>query len=244
VLGEHLPGYLRQEQERLCGWSVGAVVGNETLVQSRPIVRGSDPVDDLLRTSAGCTIAAFATQGRDEPATDTGAAVRLARYRRWVGVRGSGALRPELCNALRAELPDFLARGSARTETELLFLRFLTYLRESGGLGAPFSPPQLVRQALRALGERVGDGPLNLLVTDGRTLGIIHRGGTLLAFEPPPDVRPSRRFRVVDGEPTAPAHLFMWKEGPPPSAPVGGAERIAEGILTVRATKPSLLERE
>lgn len=249
VLARHLPGYSTDGSdatvEELCGWSVGAVLGNETLVQSRPIVRDreTDPLDDLLRTSAACIVAAFANRST-ELVADTAALVRVARYRRWMGVRDGGTLTLEQRHAVRAELPDFLARGAGQSDTELIFLRYLAALHELGALGKAYAPHEAIAAALRAVGERFPDGHLNLLVSDGRTLGIFHRGGTLLAFEPPSDVRPHRSWRVDTGEPSAPAMLFLWKDGPPPESPVGGAERIAEGVLTVASARPSLLERE
>jgi hypothetical protein len=255
VLGRHLPGYDADRDadrravlgdDELCGWSVGAGVGNETLVQSRPILRDrdTDPLDDLLRTSAACVVAAFANRSRNALVADTAALVRVARYRRWMAVRDGDDLTPEDRVAVRAELPDFLARAAGQSDTELVFLRCLAELHERGALGKAFAPHDAIRAALRATGDRFPNGPLNLFVSDGRTLGILHRGGTLLAFEPPREIRPGRSWKIDEGEPSAPAQLFLWKAGPPPDAPDGGAERIAEGVLAVAAARPSFLERD
>jgi hypothetical protein len=244
VLARHLPGYDDRGDASLCGWSVGAVVGNETLVQSRPVLRDrdTDPLDDLLRSSAACIVAAFASRDAASLVADP-AVVRVARYRRWMGVRDGEELSADQRVAVRAELPDFLARGAGQSDTELVFLRFLAALHELGALGKAYASREAIRAALRATTERFAAGRLNLFVSDGRTLGIVHRGGTLLAFEPPEDQRPSRSWRVGD-DASAPAQLFLWKAGPPPEAPDLGAERIAEGVLAVAAARPSLLERD
>ena len=245
VLTKHLPGFDADPSgDELCGWSVGAALDNETLVQSRPILRDrADPVEDLLRTPAGCIVAAFASRAPNMLVSDTASSIRVARYRRWMGVRNGDDLTSDQRSASRADLPDFLARAAGSSDTEIVFLRYLAALHELGALGKAYAPHDAIRAALRAVGERFPDGPANLFVSDGRTLGILHRGGTLLAFEPPKDVRPSRSWRVDTGEPSAPAMLFLWKAGPPPDAP-DGAERISEGVLTVPVAKPSLLERD
>jgi hypothetical protein len=246
VFARHLPGFdPSRSEDELCGWSVGAALDNETLVQSRPVLRDRDidPVGDLLRTAAGCVVAAFATRPPGSLVAHTAALVRVARYRRWMGVRDGGDLTAEQRSAVRAELPDFLARAAGQSDAELVFLRYLAALHELGALGKAYAPHDAIRAALRAVAERFPNGRANLFVSDGRTLGILHRGGTLLAFEPPNEMRPSRSWRVDAGDSGAPASLLLWKDGAPPDAP-DGAERIAEGVLTVPAARPSLLERD
>ena len=247
VLGRHLPGFHPSETARLTGWTVGAVVGGETLVQSRPIVRDGDVeiVDDLLRTEAACTVAAFASVGPDEIATPRDQ-VRTSRYRRWVAVQSDSRLSAEVRRGLHTDLPPFLARDAARrTDAELVLYRFLAGLVERGAFGNALAPPEAIRQSLAALQDHLPEEPANLFVTDGRSLGILHRGGTLLAFEPPEDVRPARRFRVEPGDNGhAPACLFVWLDGPGPDQPIAGCEKIAQGVLSASSADPTALTRD
>ena len=228
----------------LHGWSVGAVVGNETLVQSRPIVRGrdSDPLDDLLRTATRCVLAAFAPQrGTGDVAAPPAPAI--SRFRRWIGVRAEGMLPDELREELRTTLPDFLARSrTERTDDELVFLTFLSQLQRLGGLGAAYDPPERIRDALVALNEQLGEHvPHNAMVSDGRTFGMLHRGGTVLMFEPPEDLpRPQVRLTGKDAQG---ASLLLYTPEPMPPEPVPGAERIPEGMFTIETRAPRNLMR-
>lgn len=248
VLGHHLPGHARDlgPELRLCGWSVGTVLGNETLVQSRPMVRNLevDPVDELLRRSASCTVATFAAAKADEKVAASDS-VKVARFQRWIGVRHGPSLSPALRASLHEELPAFLARDAAqRTDAELVFLRLLAFIHEAGALGQTFTAPDHLRAALSRLAARLPDGDLSMFVSDGRTLGIVHRGGTLLVFEPPADVRPRRRWSFSGEELGAPAAIYLWLSGPPPDAAMSRAERIAHGVLSAQAVRPNLLVRD
>lgn len=249
VLGRNLPGFRRSETHRLTGWTVGAVVGGETLVQSRPIVREGDVdlVDDLLRTQTACTVAAFAsvTANERQAPRDT---VRTARYRRWIAVQSDSRLGEERRRVLCADLPPFLARDAPRrTDAELVLYRFLASLVEQGEFGTALASPAAIRTALAHLETCLPDDPQNIFLTDGRTLGILHRGGTLLAFEPPEEIRPHRRRvgMTPDAPPSpVPATLFMWLSGAPPDQPVAGAERISGGVFSVSTVRPGSLTRD
>lgn len=243
VMTRVLPG--PDDEAQLCGWSVGAVVGNEPLVQTRPIVRrgSANPLTDFMRTASGCTIATFAAaqRGEERPAVD------MSRYRRWVGVQSGAPLQSEVREALRRELPAFLARAPSNTpDTELLLFAFLGRLHERGELGTTFASDVVIRHCLADLDAwlRERARPRTIMVTDGRTLGIVHREGTLLSFEPPPELRPTRRWSPEAAKGSAPANLFVWQPGPPPETPLPGAERIAEGILSGQSAEPSHLTRE
>ena len=100
---------------RLRGWSVGAVIGNETFVQARPIVRDpkSEPVEDVLRTPAPCTIASFQAGTDDERFAESNPSIRMARFRRWVGVRAE----PELDGETRRRNPR-RDSGLSRTQPD------------------------------------------------------------------------------------------------------------------------------
>lgn len=228
----------------LRGWSVGAVVGNETLVQSRPIVRArdADPLDDFLRTASRCVIAAFSPQRR---MSDVGSppAPKISRFRRWVGVRAEAVLDDDARTTLVEQLPGFLSRSrTERTDGELLFLSFLAHLQRLGGLGAAYDPPERIRDALAALDQQLdGLTPHNAMFSDGRSFGMLHRGGTVLLFEPPSDLpRPQVRLTSDDAQG---ASLLLYSPGPPPPQPIPGAERIADGMFTIETRAPRNLLR-
>jgi hypothetical protein len=250
VLGQHLPGWSREAGNPIAlrGWSVGAVFGNEPLVQSRPIVRARDvePLDDLLRTPAGCIVAAFASHDtRGSEITAKPPPCRISRFRRWVGTRAEAELPAELSRALREDLPEFLSRHRIdRTDGELVFLTFLSELHRAGGLGSAYDPPDRIHRALAALEARLPTvAPHNLMVSDGRTFAMLHREGTLLAFDAPSDApRPRVGLSSTGGRGPA-AKLLLYLPGAGPDAPVAGAEKIADGRLTIEARRPWSMQR-
>ena len=227
----------------LHGWSVGAVSGNETLVQSRPIVRArdADPLDDLLRTASRCVIAAFAPR---RPASDVAGAPapKISRFRRWVGVRAEADLATECRASLAERLPAFLARSRIeRTDGELVFLTYLAHVQRLGGLGAAYDPPERIRDALAGLAGDLGDGTHNIMVNDGRTFGMLHRGGTVLAFEPPADLpRPQVRLTSNDAQATS---LLLYTPQTLAPQPAPDAERVADGMFTIETRAPRRLTR-
>jgi hypothetical protein len=233
---------------RLKGWSIGASVGSETFVQSRPIVRDrdADPIDDLLRTPAPCTLAAFTVGGNGDDVGEATHGSVVLRFRRFVAVRSGDPLDAGVRAALRADVPDFIARSEGvASDGDLVFHRFLAALHAAGALGAAYAPGEAFRAALRTIDASLGATSHCLMVTDGRTLGVVHRGGMLLSFEPPAEATPPRTWRVEDTtRPTARASLLAYLPGPPPDAPVGAAERIAEGIFTIEPARPRVLTRD
>lgn len=249
MLGEHL---LRRIDTlatpmQLRGWSVGSVVGNETFVQARPIVRDPEvePTEDLLRTPAPCILAAFNAAPGGERLGEPQTSIRLARFRRWIGVRAEAELDADTRRHLRDEVPDFLARsGTLGNDGELVFLRFLAALHAQGGLGGPYAAPDLVRRALRTTEALLGDGPVNLMVSDGRTLGVVHRGGMLLMFQPP-TVGSKRALKLEDDARASQRGSLLWFDpGPPAETPLPNAERIAEGVFTIESMRPRQLSRD
>lgn len=253
VLEDHLPALGATQpgaegaRPRTFGWSVGAVSGGETLVQSRPIVRGADvdPVDDLLRANAACIVAAFAT-GIDHRATPRDV-VRIARYRRYMAATAGPPLSESLRRELEGALPEFLARtNGSKTDGELMLMRVLASLHEEGAFGKALAPADSLRRGLSTLGRILPEGEaMAMFVSDGRSLAVLHRAGTLLSFEPPEALRPKAGFRV-DGTaaPSVPASMVLWTSGSGPSLPYVGAERIADGVLSVEASRPGELVRD
>jgi len=236
----------RSASHRVRGWSVASVVGNETFMQARPTVRDakSESVEDVLRNPAPCTLASFDVGTDDERFAESHPSVRLARFRRWIGTRAETDLAPETRRRLREDIPDFLARSqSVHNDGELVFLRFLAALHADGALGAPFASADEVRRALSTTEALLVDGPLNLMVSDGRTLGVIHRGGTMYSLAPP--LPTGRMVRAEEEARAAARHNLLWYDPDgPPELPPTGAERVAEGIFTVECLRPRTLARD
>lgn len=251
TLRANLPGYDESSDFTLRGWSVGAAWGNETLVQSRPIVRNRDvdPIDDLLRTPASCVVAAFSVPGLGSASGREGLVAAptpaLSRYRRWLGVRVGTTLPASRAASLRQALPSFLERHQTdRSDGELVFLSFLAALHELGGLRKTYAPPELIREALDVTVQQLEvEPPHNVMVSDGRTFAMVHQGGMLLSFEPPPEGAPAR-FRVTgQGGDARRTNLLLHTPHAPSAAARNGGERVAEGVLSIDVRTPRLIER-
>jgi hypothetical protein len=87
---------------------------------------------------------------------------------------------------------------------------------------------------------------VNLMVSDGRTLGVVHRGGMLLMFHPSSASTNTRRTLRLEDEARASARgsLLWFDPGPPAETPVPNAERIAEGVFTIESSRPRQLARD
>lgn len=250
TLQANLPGYGDPEDHDLTlrGWSVGAAWGNETLVQSRPIVRGRavDPLDDLLRTPAACVVAAFCVHSASRDGLVAPPAVKLSRVRRWLGVRVGGRLEPGQAAALREGLPGFLSRHQVdRSDGELVFLSFLAQLHGLGGLRKTYSPPDMIRQALTQTAARLElVPPHNMMVSDGRTFAMLHQGGSLLSFEPPAELDRNTGFRVTgEADEGRRTNLLLHSLQVSDTAPQQGGERVAEGAFSLDVRRPRAIER-
>lgn len=224
-------------------WSVGGVQDNETLVQSRPVVRDpkADFLADLLRVPTQTTLAAFAALPAGHGEGDRPMpAIAMTRFQRWVGVRAEAQVTDAARAAVLAGLPDFLLRssGGKPSDRELAVFGFLAALHADGGLGKAYATPAQIRQALTLLDERLGHpDPINLLVCDGRTVGVLHRGGRFLVLEPPAPVRP----RAI-AQPAARAAAAVLLFDPAPSADPG-ATVVQPGVFTTSVRQPGVLER-
>ena len=224
-------------------WSVGGVQDNETLVQSRPVVRDpkADFLADLLRVPTQTTLAAYAASppGHGDPDRPM-PAIAMTRFQRWVGVRAEADLEPDTRAALTAQLPDFLLRssGGQPSDRALAVFGFLANLHADGGLGKAYAPPEQIRRALTALDERLGrPARINLLVCDGRTVGVLHRGGRFVTVEAPSPARP-RAIAQPQARAVGCALLFD-----PQPAPDPGATVLDPGVFTTSVRQPGQLER-
>lgn len=238
-------------------WSVGGVQGGETLVQSRPVVREmrTDFVADFLRAPSQTTLAAYAATPPGHGAEDIPAPrLGLARFQRWLGVRSESALAADEAEAadvrqrLQASLPDFLLRALGHSgDRELTVFGFLGALHRSGELHKPYVTPPRIRAALAALDELLGRPPrLNLFVCDGRTIGVIHRGGRLLMIDAP---APAGSLRAIAHAPAQRVHASLLlhdagADGPTPVIEGAEIRRVNEGIFTLHARQPGQVERE
>jgi hypothetical protein len=242
---ESFEALLGPADERLSrGWSVGGVHGGETLVQSRPLVR--DPrvrlADDLLRAPSHCTLATHSQQRGEASGL---ARATITRFQRWIGVAAEPELpaadpaaRDHLRREIEAHLPGYLARSrTLGGDRELLVLAALAHLDPASALGKAYVDPSELRRALRQLDQQLGSPPtIHLMISDGRSLGVLHRGGRGLVMQPP-ILRPARA--LADTKPQSVALLLALNV----DAAVEGAEEVGEGILTISARPPLEIER-
>lgn len=239
-------------------WSVGGVQGGETLVQSRPVVRElrADFIADFLRAPSQTTLAAHAvvaTSGHgseDIPVPRLG----LARFQRWLGVRAEASFAADEADAdavrarLDAGLPDFLRRALSHSgDRELTVFGFLAALHANGDLNKPYVTPPQIRRALASLDEQLGRPTrFNLFVCDGRTTGVLHRGGRLLLVDAPAPSG-SRRAMAHGPDSRVQASLLIHDDGAaelPPALEGAELRRLPEGIFTLNARQPGQVERE
>lgn len=238
----HLPGYATTASERLGGWSVGGCMGTETLVQSRPVARDTDdPVRDLLRAGARCSLGAV-HEASTLPVARA-APPRIARFRRWLAVLAAPPLTENTRGEILGALPAFLGRDAARApDAQLLLLALLAELYAATGFQNAYADAPALSAAIARFVERLGEhAPSALFVGDGRTLGAFHDRGCLLASHPPPEVRPTAGL-VAHAPGHMPASLWLWNPQAPAAAP-RDADRVAEGIFTVSAAEPGVVVR-
>ena len=235
VLSTCWPGWATHaEPGSACAWSVGCVLGAETLVQSRPRASAPDGrfLDDLLRTPAPCTVCAFGCARDDEGALPA----PLPRFGRFVAAISPGG--DVDSGKLRAELPDFLARAiTTGSAEELLFLRCLAELHGRGALGSTYPDEADLRGAVERVWIGTGERH-NMLLHDGRLLAMAHGHDVLLAFPTPPE--PGRRQADTTGPR---AGLFLFAPHGPEDAARSGAERVTPGVYTVQPARPLTLRR-
>ncbi|RMG99385.1 MAG: hypothetical protein D6705_03330 [Deltaproteobacteria bacterium] len=220
--------------DRTRGWSVGCVLGTETLVQTRPMIRSKDGrfLEDFLRTPAPCTIASYAC---DRDATQPPAPL-VHRVGRWIGAAVCDG--PVDVEAIVADLPDFLRRERrTREPDEAIFLAFLGALYGEGGLRGAYATEAELAGALGRVRKAVGEAH-DLLVHDGRSVGIVNGRGRLSVFRAPPE--PGRRTQ--EDRPVQ-AALFTTCDLPFEQAARSGAERLSPGAFIVRPARPMSLER-
>ena len=229
-------------------WSVGGVQGSETLVQSRPVVRdpGVRLVHDLLRAPSQCTLAAYAGDLGDGAAAQR---FSVSRFQRWIGVVSEPELpgedlgvRAALRAALRGRLPGHLTRSCVEgSDRELLFMAAIAALPPPLALGRAYVDPAELRRALAAVEAIVGPSEhQNLLISDGRTVAVLHRGGRTFALEAP---LPPRLAGPSGPRSRRGALLLLHTPTDPGDLPAG-AEAIDPGIFTITAREPVHIERD
>ena len=240
----HLPGFGGPDGSAghsLDGWSVGGCMGAETLVQSRPLARATDnPVNDLLRSGARCSLGLFhSTPEGAPPSTDP---PRTGRFRRWMAVVAGQRL-PESSRAeILGDLPAFLARDAARSpDCQLQLLALLHKLYTATGFQNAYAEPTALAAAIADFADSRGEeAPDTMMLSDGRTLGLLVRRGCLLSSYPPADLRPTRG--LVASPDHLPASLWIWNPDAP-TTPSRDAERLSEGVFTVTAAEPGNVTR-
>lgn len=171
------------------GWGIGFYQGGEVLMRRRPIddhaeidvskIASDVRADLLIGHVRNATVGALRTEN-----------THPFRYRQWLFAQTGtlpsfDAIRPRLV----ASVPEFL-RSSIRGETdaEILFHTFLSFLHDAGRLNDALTEPARVRDALTssisvvdAMAAEVGGSPgrINVIVTDGETVYVVHRGAPM-----------------------------------------------------------------
>lgn len=249
----HAKDWLEQRLERAWGlesgppparrvraWGVGTVSGNETLVQSRPLVRDAnlDFLNDFLRAAGRCTLSVYETGlGPKAPF-----AVKMARFGRWVGAYATEASLPrETREREMTALPDFIKRGIlGATEGELILGAFLARLHGRGALGAAYSAAEEIRGALGQLHAELGKPALNLMVFDGKTFGMLHADHAVGIENVPNKSDADSGPILVASRPNVSRLLTLRNaDNLDPSV-----EMVPRGVFSVNARDPAVLVRE
>jgi hypothetical protein len=251
-LGGYTPASPSDRPAATRSWAVGGVLGTETLVQSRPVVR--DPAtrftDDFLRAPSQCILAGFvAAQGKARPPR-----FGVTRFQRWIALAGNTGMEHlgeddhrALRDRLRGALPPFIQRSLVDgSDRELIGMAAIARLHAATSLGKTYAAPELFREALNAVDASLEEAQVDLLVSDGRTLGVLHRGGRALALRPPAVAgrRPLADGRTLEDAREAALLVLI---SPPDAAPAetdGEAEAIADGVFTVGARHPVRIRRD
>lgn len=256
TLSGHLGGYHDDgPAAQTRAWAVGGVLGTESLVQMRPVVR--DPqgrfTDDFLRAPCQSTIGGFIASGPARPPR-----FGVTRFQRWIALVGNPGLNPAIDDdptrhgALREELHAGLSpvfRRSLRdgSDRELLAMTVIAKLHAATSASKTYAPPALLREALRSLDETLGRPvAVDVMVSDGRSVGILHRGGQARVITPPP--ADGRRPLVGPGSAEDAAHAALVLLSPPGTAtPAGadsGAATISDEVFTLCARHPVRIGRD
>jgi hypothetical protein len=237
---ESFEALLGPADERLSrGWSVGGGPRRETLVQSRP-PRPRPPGPPRRRPpprppatapsppTASSEAKLAASLAPPSPASSAGSASLPSPSSLLRILRPRDHLRREI----EAHLPGYLARSrTLGGDRELLVLAALAHLDPASALGKAYVDPSELRRALRQLDQQLGSPPtIHLMISDGRSLGVLHRGGRGVVMQPP-ILRPARA--LADTKPQSVALLLALNV----DAAVEGAEEVGEGILTI--SRPS-----
>jgi hypothetical protein len=223
------------EEDECRAWCVGGVVGGETLVQTRPIVRDSsaDFLDDLLRAPSICTVASHVS------ALEAKTAPGATRFHRYVGMAiGSGLdAAADWIQGAEVGLPGFVARARVTGGIdELLVLLTIARLSTVGALGSAGVSVPVLRAALEGVASDLPKdlpGDLALLITDGRKVGGFVRKTACTLFPLPirsstHDTRPSRSARPLP----APQLLLL---SPAASDPVPSGD----GVFVLDSADPA-----
>ena len=256
TLSEHLGGYHDGDpaaQPR--AWAVGGVVGTESLVQMRPVVR--DPhgrfTEDFLRAPCQCTLGGFIASGSARPPR-----FGFTRFQRWIALVGNPGLNPALDGdptrhrALREELHGGLSPIFSRSlrdgsDRELLGMSVIAKLHAATSASKTYAPPELLREALRSLDTPLGKpGAIDVRVSDGRCVGILQRGGQARLIAPPPA---DGRRPLIDPDSAADgAHAALILLSPPgtttPAGAKSGQAALTDEVFTVCARHPVRIGRD
>ncbi|MCG8558080.1 MAG: class II glutamine amidotransferase [Proteobacteria bacterium] len=192
---------LGQAPARTNGWGLGFYQSGEVLHKKHP--QPSDEPIDWIQAIEGvrshCVIAHARAIGTPECRAEN---THPFRMRQWLFAHSGDVDRFEVLKPRLLEtMPDFIRRNiRGSTDSEHLFHTILSFVHDSGQLDSPDAQDQTVTMAVRSavrlvdrLTAEVGGEPgnLNLVITNGRHLYALCRGGpmALLARESEPQPR-------------------------------------------------------
>lgn len=171
------------------GWGIGFYQAGEVLLRRRPM-------DDRPHVN-------LAKQAEDVRADIIVGHVRAAtvgqlstenthpfRHGPWLfAMTGTVADFDLVRESLTATIPDFLRPGiRGETDAEVVFYTFLSFLHDAGALQLAVADPGAISQALRSTvalldGMQAENGrgatEANMLVTNGETVAVLHRRGSM-----------------------------------------------------------------
>jgi len=257
TLEDHLGGYRPEEGPAVTrAWAVGGVLGTESLVQMRPVVRDLSTrfADDFLRAPCQCTMGGFvAASGSSRPPR-----FGISRFQRWIALSAGSGLGPAVeldedrREALRQRvlgaLPSFIRRSLRDgSDRELLGMSLIANLHAATSSGKTYADPQIIRRALRELDAVLGKpAAIAVMISDGQTIGILHRGGSARLVEPPAIERRRALADLANQEnaPHAALLLLSPPEAPPPEIPKGRLSEIPNEVFTLRARHPVRIDQD
>lgn len=243
---DRLRDALHQEREVIAappshppaGWGIGFYQGGEVLHKKRPLLGGEsmdwEQVANGVRSDCVIVHMRHATVG-DFRSENT----HPFRMRSWLFAHNGTIQRfGSLKERLLETMPDFIRRNiRGDTDSEHFFHVVLSFLHDAGQLDRTDVADRAVLSALRSavqlvdrLGEEVGAGEatLNLVLSNGRRMYALRRGGPMMLTERAGIHDPARESD--DTGPMQTRYVLVVSDGPEVPA---GYRALEEGSVCV-----------